>query len=192
MKLIFKLYNKGFALVELLVVIAIIGIMSTIVFVNYSEFNNRFALERSANRLAQESRRVLERSMSAEIPLVDNPSFTGGYGLFFQESERKYIVFIDTNNDGAYLSGTDEILEEINLESMVFIKKVELFGSSSCNQNHKSVVFLSPNPFIFVGGKNLELSLCDEIRVTLSHNLLTNKEKTVIINRVGLIEIDGG
>ncbi len=186
----FKKNNSAFALIELLVVIAIIGIMATVVFVNYASFNNRFALERSANNLAQEARRALERSMSSEIPEGSDPNFRGGYGVVFQEGASYYTIFRDIDNNGQYNSGADETVEDVSFESMVISEKVELFGLPGCNQNFKSVVFLSPNPFVYVGGKDSDQSRCDEIRITLSHNLLPEKKKIITINRVGLIEIN--
>ncbi len=184
-------YTFGFTIVELLIVISIIGIMSTVVFVNYSNFNRTFALERSMNQTAQGIRKVLEKTMSAEIPKdIASGDFKGGYGVFFEEGKNSFVIFIDKNNNAIY-TAADEILEIINLEPGVKIERVSLEGDINCNNNDNfySVVFLSPDPLIFIGGRLEEKSRCHNIEIVIKHEQL-NEERKITVNRGGLIEME--
>ncbi len=186
-----KEFEKGFTITELLVVIAIIGTMSTVVWVNHSKINRNLALERSVNQIAQETRQVLEKSMSAEVPEnIIGEDFKGGYGVFFEEGKNNYIVFVDVKNSGGYQENQDEILKLVEFEFGVKIKEVNLIGNPPCNQDlFKNVVFLSPDPFVFIGGRVGGKSRCDEIEIILMHEHL-DEEKKVTINQAGLIEIN--
>ena len=57
--------KNGFSLVEILVVIFIVGLLSSIVFINYQEVRGQLALNRAAHQLLQDLRRAQEMSMSA-------------------------------------------------------------------------------------------------------------------------------
>ncbi len=186
-----QIFTYGFTIIELLIVIVIIGIMSLVVYINYSNFNRIFALERSANQTAQGIREVLKKTMSAEMPKdVVNGDFKGGYGVFFEEEKNSFIIFIDITNNARYVV-SDEILKMVNLEPGVIIESVNLEGDNDCN-NHSdfySVVFLSPDPFVFIGGETGEKSRCHKMEIILKHEQL-NEERKITVNRGGLIELE--
>ncbi len=184
-------FTFGFTIIELLIVIVIIAIMSSVVYVNYSNFNRTFALERSTNQTAQGIRKALEKTMSAEKPKdIVNSDFKGGYGVFFEKGKSNFIIFIDKNNNARY-TAADKILEKINLEPGVIIENVNLEGGSNCNDHDSfySVVFLSPDPFIFIGGRLGERSRCHNIEIILKHEQL-DEERKITVNRGGLIEME--
>ena len=184
--------SLGFTIVELLIVITIIGVMAGVVWVNYSEFNKVFSLERSANQTAQEIRMVLEKAISVEIPEgAVGEDFKGGYGVFFEIDQDNFIVFIDTNNTGRFNSGDNPIIKEFFFESGVKIKNAQLLGDPNCNdqKNFRSVVFLPPDPTVFIGGKISEKSRCDSIEVILTHEYL-DEDRKIKVNRAGLIELE--
>ena len=184
--------SNGFSLVELLVTISVILIVTTVVWVNYSQFNKSFALERSANQTAQEIRGVLEKSLSAETPenvTVDN--FKGGYGVFFEIGRNYYTSFIDLNDNGLF-DGGSEFLKEISLEEGVSILNIQtfFFGGSLCSEEENNIIFLSPDPTVFIGGKDVdENSKCDYIEITITHDSL-GEEKKISVNRSGLISLE--
>ena len=185
----FSKKNIGFTITELLIVMSIIVLMSTVVWANYSDSNRQFSLERSVNQVAQGIRMVLEKAMSVKIPEYTPDDFKGGYGVFFEENKNYYVVFIDTDNDGEF-GLLDDIIEEISFEKGVKIQNIYLFGGSNCNGSAKSVVFLPPDPAVFVGGKtNEEKSKCDKMEIILSREGL-NMTKKVMVNRLGLIELE--
>jgi len=165
--------QKSFTLVELLVVSGIILLISAIIFPNYRTGEREFALQRSAHKLSQDLRRAEELALSAKAYPGAPPSFKGGYGVNFQINSTSYTLFADLDDDKVFDSG-EEFEEILNLE-----KKVKISGLSASPLN---VVFLSPDPQVFVSGNFPG-------QITLS--LETNPQKTKIIkvNQAGLIAI---
>jgi len=97
---------NGFTLVELLVIIFIIMLMSGIIFANYRQSGQRLALQRSANKLAQDIRRVQE--MATSVKEFQGIIPEGGYGIRFRMDERgrppiyTYIIYADCNKNAKY------------------------------------------------------------------------------------------
>ncbi len=57
--------KNGFSLIELLIVIFVIGVLSSVIFINYQEVRGQLALNRAAHQLLQNLRRAQEMAMSA-------------------------------------------------------------------------------------------------------------------------------
>jgi len=156
---------KSFTLIEILTVISLILILTVFVVPNFHLANSKMALERSAYRLAQEFRDAEEMALSSRgTPASFGSTFfpKGGYGLYFQDKAKSYILFADCDNDTAeptpdHLydptgtgssckdSGTGQIfpekVKEIFLESGVMIKKVNPLSLTA-------VTFFPPDPSV--------------------------------------------
>jgi type II secretory pathway pseudopilin PulG len=178
-----KQFHKelSFTLIEILVSMFIIVLMAGIVFANYRQGGQQFALQRSANKLAQDIRRAQQMAMSA----AGCPAGTGcaglippGYGIYVNQGNTYYILYADTNppeGNGNY-NGGDTTIETINFESGVSIL--------SANPSSFSINFKPPDPTINIRGAAGDVN---EGTITLS--IASGASKTIKANKAGLIEI---
>lgn len=169
--------QKGFTLTELLVVIGIIALMTAVVIPNARLGNKRLALERSAQKLAQDIGRALELSLRVQEYNCSTGSVSG-YGVHFDiNTPTVYLLFVDCDNNQTYNPSQDGIVETIELESGVEISVLSI--------NPKfSVVFVPPDPEVFLNPGGLT-----EAQVTLREPNGTSI-KVVKMNNRGLIDVD--
>jgi len=184
--------NKSFTLIEVLVVISIIVILTGIVFAGYRSGQKQLALQRSANKLAQDIRRVQEMAMAAEeLPSGEVPY--GGYGVYLENDDNSYIIYADNNGDRGRGSGDTDI-ETIYLEEGVSVS--DLLVSHVGSWGSKTIIainFIPPDPEV-----SLQFFLPlpigwfpgDGARIVLALESDPSKTKTITVNKVGLIEID--
>ena len=183
--------KRGFTLLEITVVISIIILFGTIFIANYRGGEKQFALRRSAHKLAQDLRGGQEMAMAGERFYGVFPQ--GGYGVYFAKNSSSYILFADCNNNKTYDGGMSvcpdctgqtcfenaysEKLEEISFEEGIYIKDLapSLLDSFS-------VTFFPPDPTITI---NPQANLAS---ISLTFDGVS--QKTVTINKVGLIEIE--
>lgn len=197
-----EVIKTGFTLVELLVSIFIIVLLAGIIFASYRTGGQQFALQRSANKLAQDIRRVQQMAMSAketnlggQVPAGQEFVPKGGYGISFDtiSSNSSYMIFADCNENRQYTSGNvcvsdsyPEDVETIELEKGVQIKDIQKEGGGS--PDRIDITFVPPDPEIHIvppaGG---EPSWCEIILVLIADS---SKTKTITINKAGLIEIE--
>lgn len=183
--------KKGFTLTELLVVIAIIGILSVIVFPYYQSARKQLALQRSANKLAQDVRRAQGMALGAEECKGTNcPTDIYGYGIFFDTNSpslgnKKYRIYADNNlqgQKGDYDLDQDGIVEDPGLEGGIII-------FSMSQQPQLSINFKPPDPEINIqpgGGNTATVTVC--IEGTACNN--PANIKTITVNKAGLIYVE--
>jgi len=165
--------NKGFTLVELLTSIFIIILLAGIIFTNYRQGGQQFALQRSANKLTQDIRRAQQMAMGASEHsiCVGNPSYRRGWGIYLNSgSPNQYILFADCDGDENYL-GNDSNVENINFETGVTINNL--------SGNPLSITFTPPDPTVAIqpaAPASIQLSI-------------DSQSKTITVNKAGLIEI---
>jgi prepilin-type N-terminal cleavage/methylation domain-containing protein len=171
------LENKGFTLAEVLVSIFIIVLLSGIIFVNYRQAGRQFALQRSANKLAQDIRKVQEMAMSAKKFQGSIPS--SGYGVYLNilDNPPQYILFADTSNPGIYDVG-EMVGNPIEFERRIEIDSLKI---DSLSASPLTITFTPPNPKVWVNG--IEGSAAT---ITLKAD---TRIKTITVNAVGLISI---
>lgn len=162
--------NRGFTIIELLVVISIIVILTGVVLVGYRTGERQLALQRAANKLAQDIRRVQEMAMSAKEFGGIVPE--GGYGIRFkQEESGHYIIFVDSNNNQDYDPGVDGIVEDVKLE-----KGVEI---SNISNSPLRITFTPPDPTT-----TIKPGIPAWIQLGIGGQF-----KTINVNEVGMISI---
>ena len=183
--------NKAFTLLEITVVISIIILFSTVFIANYRGGEKQFALKRSANKLAQDLRRVQEMAMGGERFYGVFPQ--GGYGVYFAKNSGSYIIFADCNNNKTYDGGMSvcsnctgetcfenahsEKKEEVFLEKGIYIKALVPFSLDSL-----SVTFFPPDPTITINPQ------ANFASISLTFDGISLK--IITVNKVGLIDID--
>lgn len=184
---------EGFTLIEIVVVVSIMIILSTIVLVNYKSFGDQFALQRSANQLAQNIRRAQEMAMSAKecpagitnCPAAGQP-FSYIYGIYTKKSppgqpvSKSYILFADIDDDGEFKTANDAVIEEIQLEKGIIVTG----PGGGIRKTH--VTFASPDPAIKI---KINDDFKDEASIELSIETDLSRTKTITVNKAGLIEI---
>jgi len=137
---------------------------------NYRTGESQLALQRSANKLAQDIRRAQEMAMSAkEFEGVVPP---GGYGINFQTNLTSYILFADLNNNKVFDSG--EAIETLSLERGVKI-------SNLSPASPLTISFTPPDPTVNINPSN-SLAI-----ITLSNN---GQTKIIKVNKAGLIYVE--
>jgi prepilin-type N-terminal cleavage/methylation domain-containing protein len=179
----------GFTLIELLVSIFIIVFMSGIIFANYRVSGQQFALQRSANKLAQDIRRAQAMAMgAAECPECGG-GVPPGYGVILDKNwdNKKYRLYADTNGDNGFFTPPDAIIEPpyVELEKGVIIKEISLPPDT---YSSVSINFKPPDPTVSIKF-NVGPSGQPETIITLALETDLNKTKIVKVNSAGLIEI---
>jgi len=181
--------EKSFTLVELLVSIFIIILMSGIIFANYRQSGQQFALQRSANKLAQDIRRAQQMAMGAKecaAPPASCPDGVpaGGYGVYINKSQDdRYFIYADSNTapgKRSYTSG--EEIEEIPLEEGVYIKD---FIPSSANF---SINFMPPDPTVDI--KDAAGTDKNNVDIIIALRTDPSKIKIIKVNKAGLILVE--
>lgn len=178
--------NKGFTIIELLVIITMVTIFSAIMFADYGNTGKQFALDRSAEKLAQDLRRTQRMAIDALIGIDET---TNGYGIYFDKgagSETKYIIYRNNNVNIYYDAAepADSIKETILIESGVKICDIKDNDVSEAD-NTISISFQPPDPINYIEnnyiGHEASIILCsvDDVSQT----------KTVKINNTGRIEV---
>jgi len=179
----------SFTLIELLVSIFIIILLAGIIFANYRASGEQFALQRSANKLAQDIRRAQQMAMSASECQECGGSVPPGYGVILDENwdTKKYRLYADTNGDNGFFTPPDTIIEPpyIELEKGVIIKEISLPPDT---YSSVSINFKPPDPEVTIKFNVGPLGQPKTI-ITLALETDLNKIKTITVNKAGLIEI---
>ena len=159
--------KQGFTLIELLTVTAIVIFMTVLALPNFMAGAKDYALLRSSHKLAQDLRRAQEMAVSSRE--FKGKAVPGGYGLYFQNGSGNYVLFADINSNKIY-DGASEAVEVLQTERGVNI------GFPSAY--YLTIIFTPPNPTTFI------MPDASWAVITL------NGQKTVRVNKTGLIEIE--
>lgn len=176
-------YSKknGFTLMELLIVMIIIVILTAIVFANYKSGQRQLALQRAANKLGQDIRRIQSMAGLAEegceVAGFFPADYEYGYGIHFESIiTDQYVLFADCNGNKTYDSSDDKDVEIIKFEK-------EVQGSG----NETTIIFVPPDPIVF-GSAGSELTGSEDITIYLKKD--SSKQKTITVHGSGLVETD--
>jgi prepilin-type N-terminal cleavage/methylation domain-containing protein len=178
--------QKSFTLIELLVVTVIITLLSLVVFLNYRAGGQQLALQRSANKLAQDIRRAQGMAMSAKEYGGEVPP---RYGIECSTDNPDYcILFADVNDNGLYQEVLDEEVERITFERGVSVQQLFVGDPPSSQFRVRvGVTFKPPDPATTIRGSG---DPDDGLPVT--QIVLTNgtETKSINVNKAGLIYVE--
>jgi len=167
-----KTSSRGATFIELLVVMAIIAIFSSFTLANWRSGEKQYALQRAANKFAQDVRRVEGFALSSRETQNQVPK--GGYGVYLNIYDPgRYILFADLNNNRVYDSG--ELVEDVKIEKDIQIKQL---SSSSL-----TITFLPPDPTVLINNDQNVSSA----QIVFSIKTDETKTKAVNVNKLGLI-----
>ena len=162
--------NKGFTLIEIMIAVSIIILISAIVLLNYGNSGQQLALQRSANKLAQDLRTAEEMAISAAQTGGQVPQ--GGYGIYFSTTNStQYILFADSNGNGSYDAG-EAVGNPITME-----KKIKITSPSTL-----TITYSPPDPTVLINNNPANTSAT----ITISND---NNSKSIIVNKTGLIYV---
>lgn len=157
----------------------IIVFFTGLVLVNYKTGGDKFALQRSANKLAQDIRRAEQMAMSAkECEVCGGIIPGGGYGIYLKQGDDYYLIYADTNpsqGNERYDGGNDDLLETIYFEKDVYIKNV--------SPSSLSINFKPPDPAVKISGD-------EDVTITLALEDDPGQERAITVNKAGLVEIE--
>jgi len=165
---------KSFTLVEIIVVIALVVLFTSLILPFYRKGEERFVLERSAYKLAQDIRDAQEMAMSVREIEGQN---VYGFGVHFKESWRNFYVLFADLNGNHHRDGNDQDIKTYYLERGVEI-------SNLAPSSDFSVLFAPPDPEVWINN-----SLTQNATVTISVVSSPSLKKNILVNCSGLIEV---
>jgi prepilin-type N-terminal cleavage/methylation domain-containing protein len=176
--------NRGFTLLELLITIAVISILTAILFAISAEEERNIALRQSAFQLAQDFREMQNQAMGAQNYQC-KAAETKTFGVYFGQTDGNwnnyYYLFADCDSDKLYTVGTDVILRQTNLKSIIKVSAISIPAPATSLQ----VTFTPPDPITSI---NTAITSVQTI-VTLARKDAA-KTISVRVNSVGLIQIE--
>ena len=171
--------RQGFTLMELLIVIAVIGIISTMLVVNWRKNEKQYQLQRAAQEIVQNIRKVQDMALNSFKYEGEIPDYS--YGLFFDKDDNNsYIVFGDRNGNNTY-QASDMQIENVSIET-----GIEINSLSSENQN-LHITFSLPDGFT---GIEPSADSATIIIKKTGKSCPSNDCKNIIINKTGQITIE--
>lgn len=190
--------NKGFTIFELLVVIFIVGIVSSILVVNWQKNERQYRLQRSAHEIAQNIRKVQGMALNGfkYDPALVPPPY---YGVYFSDTiPNSYIMFADTGLDGTggqtnkCCSG-DVILEQPGMETGV---EIESFFKKKTNEieayeEDVHLTFSLPDGFATVDPVRAD-TIGIIIRIKKTNGICPQDCRTIVVEKTGKVSVEDG
>jgi len=107
--------RQGFTLIEALVMIAVISSISAILIVNWRKSEKKYQLQRTAQEVVQNIRKVQNMALSGT---ESNDLLPDSYGISFDASTpNSYILFGDRNGNKSFQTATSDIVvSQITIE----------------------------------------------------------------------------
>lgn len=171
----------------MLVVIFIIALLSSMLYINTKDYEERAALRRSAQQLAQDLREVEEMAMGAQAVDCGGGKSTRIFGVYFKQLAgiwgNTYTIFAECDFPPNYLySGAVVEIRKVSLEE----------GIDICNVNPPppvsklSVVFGPPDPIVRLNNSTSPVDATIELCLKSD----TSVTRTIKVNTAGRIEVE--
>jgi prepilin-type N-terminal cleavage/methylation domain-containing protein len=193
--------KEAFTLVEVMVSLIIVGILAGIGFSLTRIRGGSFLLQRSAQKVAQDIRKVEHMALAAKLiqfPGDTEPIIPEAYGVYFDtsipENRQKYLFFADGKVTFNRFYDSGENFQNVELESGTRIEKLQVCNTnceseSSWNEkNSLSIAFRPPDPEITL--KDASGNLWNEGRIIVSLTIDPNKTRKIRVNKWGKIEVE--
>ena len=170
---------RGFTLIEALVAVFIIGVLSTVILLNYRTGQDQASLTRSAAAFETEIRRTQNLAVaSSEL----EGSIPCGYGLHYIDS-RTYSLYAGRLGGAAncqasnhnFQSGTDSVYQNLKI-----IEQRAVFKNS-----FSDIFFEPPDPAAYINdsravGASTAVEICLETDLTVCRNLTVDTAGRIV------------
>jgi prepilin-type N-terminal cleavage/methylation domain-containing protein len=142
--------RRGFTLVEMVVTVAIFAILSTIVIARNASFDNEVLLNNLAYDIALSIRQAQQYGINVRVA---QGQFDSPYGIHFEADSSTYVMFVDSNDNGAYDGqASGELLEVFTLGRGATIRAICDLEAGTCSEDELDIVFRRPEPDAIIGG----------------------------------------
>ncbi len=116
--------SRGFTFVEMIVVVAVIGLLATIIVLQFNGTNSAVELDSAISVVHADIRRATVFATTGKTCCAAD-AVPEGYGLVFTPGTTAYILYADVDGDHLYsASSTDEVIQTIDLETDELISDV--------------------------------------------------------------------
>jgi len=181
--------RNGFTLTELLVVILIVGMLATIVIIDFRRGKMRDDLRYSAQQLAASLQEAQNLAMTGRVTGSDVPE--GGYGIVLDTVEpSEFKIFADQDNNHIYEAGSDDLVEgeTIMLADRVTLIEIEKVADGS-NFSHLNITFplLEHSPFLCQEADCSDQGF--DLLLTLEHSTLAETKQVKLYGLTGQVEL---
>lgn len=123
-----RLNRRGFTLIEILVVVLIVGILTTLLIVDFRKGKMRDDLKQGAMLISESLRKVQNLAMTGRLAESSGQS-AKGFGIYINKSlsPNEFKIFGDVLNEGYYAPNDDILIEEgiVKLPNNVNITTIE-------------------------------------------------------------------
>ena len=172
--------RRGFTLIELLIIVVIIGIISTMLVVNWRRNEKQYQLQRATQEIVQNIRKAQDMALNS---YKHEEGFPSNYGIYFnKDDENSYVIFGDINSTYTYQGDPPDIeIDDISIES-----GIEIDSLSSGNQS-LHITFSLPDGFTNI------VPFADSATIVIKKTGKTCPSedcKNIIIKRTGQVTTD--
>jgi prepilin-type N-terminal cleavage/methylation domain-containing protein len=192
-----KTIEAGFTLIEMALVLGIFGVITAIVFFNYSSFNNQIVLGNLAYEIAMHIReaQVFSFGVRKENIAGLNSFQNSNYGVYFKKGQKSFFYFIDygggsnQNPNGKCDSCnqgtcTDECLRLVSLPRNMVIENIVDADNMSHDDLH--ITFKRPNPEAHFYSVDTEI-ITGKVEIIIKSP--DNQYKKIIVRETGYISV---
>ncbi len=190
--------NKGFTLVEILVVAAIIVVVSAILIINFRKGGEIGQLQRSAQKIAQDIRKVQNMALSSVKFGTSVP--VEGYGIRFRTQDLTlYLLFADTQSgDDCTYSGSGTIISP-TLEKDIEIDSLYTYttapGTGIVSRPVITSCFVPPDPTTLIspGGAAVGGLIVNIRKKGANCTTMPSSCRNVVLNKyTGMVSVGSG
>ena len=203
--------NSGMTYVELIVVLSIFGIMSSVVLVNYQDFQAKIEIKSLANDIVLKINEAQRFASSGRLDYKRQVEFENETGISASAWKPSYGVNFDIRNPVGFISFEDlddsvlnnapaynshsgkcdnlECVEQININKNIFIKDIISYCSANEGRsvNDLSVSFMRSNPNVFLQSSSADCPLSEAVIRLVSNS--GGASSSILIYPSGIIKI---
>jgi prepilin-type N-terminal cleavage/methylation domain-containing protein len=193
-------FNKnkatGFTLIEVLVVVFIIGLLSSILIVNWRNNEKQYQLQMIVQETVQNIRKTQEMALAGSKyfdVVTSTYKIPNSYGVYFAISTpNSYKIFADVNDNKTYDSGNDTIVGGADNQIESGYEISSLVGVPGGTLSGVSVTFNLPDGFTSIRKDGTGTPWQNPLTITIRKIGTTCPSKTcknIVVSTTGQINI---
>ena len=173
--------QKGFSLVEMMVVVVIIGILATVMILNFRGSGSQMALRQVTQQVMSDIRR-------AQSLAIASTQFEGemkcGFGIYYVDSTTYAIYTGDTVGDCDTENRNFELGIDQTYRGLTMADRQIVF-----RQSFPDIFFEPPDPKTYIDNSSLLSGPNAEIKLGIVDGICPDDCLTIIIRPSGLVEV---